>query len=409
LLFRRHHFLSVTLALAHGDEKKAYSAALKLKAQMLPASLHLLSLADTVGDLETALMPYQATISVEAGKTGATEQSVAAAVTAEHAALHGAGLSSISAGGPAASNTTSATFGLSIGRAAAAMKLMPYKHFETAIAALDTSTVDGRRDAISSAFSGDCMLATHVAMYVPRTDREPSSKLSNLSSALTLLASLLPYRYEFFNYVMRVDVATGVVPTNMLRYSFATLTEHTFLDRFLKCEWDTLDWVNGEHGVLAYRRHQYALPKPDDPVPPEDLYIVPANVRSFAEYGAKLFAAIGFPSSPPAGTGLSFGEFCNVYVKHLELGLRMETAAQQMAHVTACDKTFREALVVMKTTVLQQVYGPELDTQHALRGLISADSSILSDMLRRDDREKKRAHDRAEEDDVERKVDGPLG
>lgn len=212
-----------------------------------------------------------------------TAASIVGELVKQTHALRGSNTSSALAGsGPPAGAPPSAG-GLSEALEAA-FSGRPFVRFRAAMQSVDLLSTAGGRQAFEAATEGDCLLATRLLVA-----GEPS--LARRDDALGTLMNLRPFLSEWFTFVASVD-ASGAPHPGLSKWSItgAGNTKTTFLDQFLKLDFQAMNWI-GSHEVpglyhLQSERDFNPLAAPHA----ADHYCVPRTVRELGSFGPSLFS-----------------------------------------------------------------------------------------------------------------------
>ena len=206
------------------DLREAYSLIRRLRAKFLPDT-RALDLVDVVDQLETALSDRRSVLQEASAKPGATAASITTALLDE--------ISRIESSAPPGSADPAASGGHtdedSILLSLTGAKSAAFRAITNSLAGLDTTVAAGRRDALATAFDGDCVVAVRVLLSA----KEDGDPLSRRHATLGALNELRQHRLAYFDYCLRLNVESGAIPGRMLKYSLASSTNTALLDGLL--------------------------------------------------------------------------------------------------------------------------------------------------------------------------------
>ena len=287
------------------------------------AEYRALDYVDIVDDLEGQLAVRRATLEEAASKAGADATKIAAHVINERAKMR-----------PVAGTTPSpsGSVGLTTVQDAVEAALLGttggFRAVSAIISGLDTSTAEGKRDAIAAGFTGDSVLTIRALVNTT----EGGDPVVARNSSLATLSELRPYLYEYFNYIYRVDKATGLVPAHMTKYTFATATSKDLFNRALKFQFVGTDFLSAPHGALGLKMVRDGRKAPMT-IHPADHYCVPSVIEDVGDFVHTLLVGMGASNSIDSGIGYTFKSFCDFYKRHLEKASRLDSKKEQFAHL----------------------------------------------------------------------------
>jgi hypothetical protein len=199
---------------------------------VLQRSLDLLTVLD---DLEKGLFDRAPALANYAALPGSTPTSVASALISEVTAARtptGAGSSApVTSGAPQTASLSSAAFEDATNKSAA------FQNLSAAVLAAPHASSQDRINLIALGFNGQCVISVRCMLSVTTNGDPDSSK----SPALQRLNSMRGERYLYFNYMLTVAPATGLIPQRLKDYEFASPTSTVLLDQFLRRQYSTMD------------------------------------------------------------------------------------------------------------------------------------------------------------------------
>ena len=211
---------------------------------------------------------------------------------------------------------------------------------------------------------------TEVDRMVPRND------------FLSKVDGLRPHLHEYFNYMLRVDKATGTVPGHMLAYEFASLSERALLSQVTSFSLDTADFVKAPHGMLGWQHRKDSLLAARY-INPVDYYCSTGTVLEIAEFVTLLLECVGISRVlTGAAVGYTFKSFCDFYISKLRLAAQLPLLEEQYDHLQKCDEQFRAFLTVAKVTLTDAVHNGDVGSKDFNVALIQADAEPVTRLNR---------------------------
>ena len=337
------------------------------------AEYRALDYVDIVDDLEGQLAVRRATLEEAASKAGTDATKIAAHVINERAKMR-----------PVAGTTPSpsGSVGLTTVQDAVEAALLGttggFRAVSAIISGLDTSTAEGKRDAIAAGFTGDSVLTIRALVNTT----EGGDPVVARNSSLATLSELRPYLYEYFNYIYRVDKATGLVPAHMTKYTFATATSKDLFNRALKFQFVGTDFLSAPHGALGLKMVRDGRKAPMT-IHPADHYCVPSVIEDVGDFVHTLLVGMGASNSIDAGIGYTFKSFCDFYKRHLEKASRLDSKKEQFAHLTHAVEQFTSVLLLLEKTLSVAVFSKAPAEKSIAGVLIPLDCDPVEELNRR--------------------------
>ena len=326
------------------DFREAYSLTRRLRTKFLPETVAL-DLVDVIDQLETSLSDRRSVLQEAAAKPGSTAASIATALLDE--------ITRIESSAPPGRSDPEASGGHidedSVLLSLTGTKSAAFRAMTNSLAGIDTSVVDGRRDALAVGFDGDCVLAVRVLM----STKEDGDPLSRRHATLGALNELRQHRLAYFDYCLRLNVESGTVPKRMLKYSLASSTSTALLDGILGLRIGQSDWIAAPHGAMGRAQHSdgKSLPVVHDP---RDYYCQPQLITDVCEFLHILVVAIG--GAPFSATGYTFLSLGDFFSSHLGKAKRQPTQLQEINWLIRASNSFQEALTAIGTRLRGIVY-----------------------------------------------------
>lgn len=336
---------------AQGAE--AYGLISQLKAALLPEECKKLELSTVAQQLEEALATRLALLQENANQPGATASTIVAALLKERSMLVSAtGKSSEGSSGghgqegdmPLPNATASE---------AAILKSPEFRAVCTALSSIDVSTLDGAREALLCGFNGKCVVAVRTLCSTARM----GDPIAKRHPALGILNGLRSARIDYFNFSLRVNLATQQVPFRMTKYYFATVHSTELLDAFLSFDFEQMDWIAAPHGLQGYRQYSngWVAPITTDP---RDYFCQPELMREFGKFGDRLFRALGCTVASTIN-GFTFDKLCDFFAEHLSMARRLVTLEEQYSWLQNAVNNFKAALIQIGTSLREKVYSAD--------------------------------------------------
>lgn len=236
-----------------------------------------------------------------------------------------------------------------------ALQSQSFAELISTVASQDLQTVPGKRSALAAGFNGMCVIAVRVLC----SSAKLGDPIRNHDRTRTLsrLNDLRPDRFDYFNYMLRLDISTAVVPERMMRYSFASSEFPEMLEAFLKFEFETIDWYKAPYGLNGYLQALHSQPKPAV-TDTRDYYADPDHLLELGQFGQRLFTALGctVDDSTP---GLNFAEMCSFYAEHIKFARKCATLEDQLKWINESAASFRSSLAAIGAMVRQRVYSAD--------------------------------------------------
>ena len=191
-------------------------------------------------------------------------------------------------------------------------------------------------------------LALQPELHLPRrilTNGERDSPICRRDVTLSVILSLLPFLSEWFTLAVATE-PDGTIPRGLEDWSITGEAgrDSAFLKSFLAGDWATMDWygTSTTPGLCYYlSRRQTAIYTPPKP---EDWYCVPDSLRRLADFGQRLFSALGYPATVEHGH--SFQSFIHLIIFYLEKAPDLPTTDMAIQWVDDCDICARQALAL---------------------------------------------------------------
>ena len=191
-------------------------------------------------------------------------------------------------------------------------------------------------------------LALQPELPLPRrilTNGERDSPICRRDVTLSVILSLLPFLSEWFTLAVATE-PDGTIPRGLEDWSITgdAGRDSAFLKSFLAGDWATMDWygTSTTPGLCYYlSRRQTAIYTPPKP---EDWFCVPSSLRRLADFGQRLFSALGYPATVEHGH--SFQSFIHLIIFYLEKAPDLPTTDMAIRWVDDCDICARQALAL---------------------------------------------------------------
>ena len=334
------------------DAQSNYGLIQRLRTSLTPGDRDL-SLVDAMPNLHRELMRRLSTLQTAAAKPGATASTVMTAICDEAQALatganstgqpQAAGASSLASGPISACALRDEDFTMHV-------LSLGFKAIESSLIGLHMGIASSRRDGIAAGFNGAVPLAVRILLSTSENGDERAKR----NATLNTLNGLRPFRSEYFDYMLAVNVATGVVDPQIAKfYSIAAARDDSFLMALCNLKMGSLRWVAAPHGLLGYLQARDGKSAPDN-VKHIDEYVIPEVLRELGPFGQRLLTSIGMPSSlagPPgaltatmAPYGFTFETYFAFYAEHIRMAARLATLREQIAWLMYADIQNAEVL-----------------------------------------------------------------
>ena len=313
------------------NKTEAYGVCNKVRVSLLTGASASLdtALGLCLEDIEVLLGTHLALVTPAAAKVGATATTVMDALI--HALVtirrgHGSG-SLASASGASNPLSSAAPPAASNDAVEAVLVGQPHQALVLSLSKCDLATESGRRDAFTAGFDPNHIYAVRALTF-------GEDKVTRRDDALGKLGQLRPFLVEYTNYCLRVDFATGEIPSHLAACSItgADGSNDVFFKRFWKQDYVNMDWYGSttQPGLLYFKAARKATGF--KPVQDTDFYCDPNLVRELAEWGQNMFCIQGFPDVAAAtahGKGFTWRTWWMFYADHLQEATALPTRKAQ--------------------------------------------------------------------------------
>ena len=359
------------------NEGQTVGALRMLQKAMLPPEFHTARLSDVFDRLETQLTSRTPTINAALAKANPTLNDVTAALLAENAIMAPVGSSAANpVVGQGAPGGGADTDGIALSR-------QPFKDVEAVLGALDLSSEQGQRNAITAILAkGECILAIRILLH---PNHKSSDAASSRNATCIAINSLRPQLHNYFNYALRVDTSgpTSFLPPYMLHYSFATATGReeadTLIAQLLRFEFDHMNFFGAPHGAGTWAQHVSASTAAET-VATVNRFIQPSNIERIKSFVAILLGSLGLPQSLPIAQGYTWPAFVEFYSAKLQLARQLPLLLDQYEHLAQCSQLFEAALTAMRHRLVAVVRDPNPAGRTMQVALFPPDSSIIQNL-----------------------------
>ena len=322
----------------------------------MPHEQRALDLLTVLSPLEENLFGRATALNQLTSKAGSTAASVVAELLSEISVARAPAGPALPAADSGAAATTSP---LSDGAFdAATNRHPPFVTMAAALSASTQSTNQGQIDTIGIGFEGSCIVAVKTLMSTTAGGDPDARK----NASLRLLNSLRPVRHLYFDYVLTIDLSTGVVPPKFRGFHFAEPGRLELMNHFLNRQYSTMDWISAPHGVLGYEQHRCGNEHPAF-CHPLDHYCQPILIKRLGDFGHRLFISIG--TSPVAdATGFTFESMCARYSDHLEFASSFNDLDRQLRWLREAVNLFRGILSDISMWIILALQAPDAAGQN---------------------------------------------
>ena len=122
---------------------------------------------------------------------------------------------------------------------------------------------------------------------------------------LALLSDLRVHRLDYFNFCLRVDLATGNERVLLKNYGLAAPDLSTnLLDELLDFKPHETNLLDPPHGMLAYKQALDGRPTPLK-IDRLDHYCIPELMEDFGEWLQRFYSAVGYRRTIDETVGFS--------------------------------------------------------------------------------------------------------
>lgn len=251
-----------------------------------------------LGLIEASLLARTPALEEAADKEGATAASIVAALIHEVSTLRRGSTSKSSVDDPSAEERLS-SFAPADAELEAAISQSPaFKRVCRVLSDIDLKADHGPRDAIAAGFDGACVLSVRTLISQSRYG-DPVAKRHPCLGVLNDFRPSLP---GYFNFMLRADASTGLVPRKLSKYRFAMDSSAEILQKFLKLELSSMNWISAPHGLQGYRQRSNGWTQPIA-TDPRDFYCQPDLLEELGSFGNRLFVSIGCSKVVPLREG----------------------------------------------------------------------------------------------------------
>ena len=316
--------------------------------------------------MESALVENDATLSIAAGATGATGETILTALLTEHMAVTAGGGGGGTSGATAA--LPSATDAISEDTYSKALRHARFTAFVIAGAAHDTAMSTGRRSLILEGFSSGAAICARMLI----TGNE---KLARRHTALGRLNDCREDLPSYFGYLHAVDASTRTVPTLLKEWKWNGLDgqDLELMTQFLDFAFADMDWFNGANGInalVARRRNQKESVSYTDPY---DFYSTVQSIEELSDFGHRCFCGLGAADTLTSpNLGFTMKTWCEFYLAHLKLAFGLASLEEQVAWLEDASIQFLIWFGLAAASLRRYIYGSNLDTA-TLGALTSSD------------------------------------
>ena len=235
---------------------------------------------------------------------------------------------------------------------AQAMRSQRYKDLETTKDTSDLESDAGLFDLLEHALDGHQLLPMRV-LFNTSAAGDPLSKRDALLGALNDKRSRVD---DFANFVMKLDVATGVEDPRFRKYSIARTP---FMMEFKRQNFRSVPWVSAP-GLLTYLQHRDSKAAAVT-LPQADLYCIPSVMEDLAPYGQKMFSGLyGFRVDVDVRDGFSWHGACIHFAEHLKLAARLESREEQLTWIDYAVSRWYLCLDIMSETVKELLHSSDV-------------------------------------------------
>ena len=170
-----------------------------------------------LGELETLLNGHLAILQPAAAVAGADARTVIDKLIRSVTTIRRSGPSagaqgSAASGVPAGGSATGGSMAVNNDAVEAVLVSNVHQQLAAKLTQCDLTTEAGRRDAFTAGFSPRHIYAVRALTY-------GEVSVIRRDATLAVLGELLPFRAEYTNYCLRVDLATGTIPDNLSQWS----------------------------------------------------------------------------------------------------------------------------------------------------------------------------------------------
>ena len=356
--FRRRPNLDRFVISKSRDNQTALSCIRRLRVELLETEkkdLDLVEVLDGPDGFERRLYDRRNILAEAEGKTGATAESITAALLDELRKLRASG-----ANVPPSAGGDGAPAPLDESRLVAVLTgsdNATFRTITTSLSSLDLSTPTGQRDALTLGYDGKCVVTVRVLFS---TSENGDVTLVRRHATLSQFNELRQHRAAYFTWHLRVS-KDMTVSDRMERYSIASMLEggdRSVLDGWLRLELDTTDFIKAPHGVMGRLQHQDGRCAPV--VHNElDYFCQPSLITKLCEFLHILACASGLAATSTDGyTFVTLGEWYN---SHLEKAHRCPDLVAVRVWLVRAVQGFKSALVAIKMRLRAILYSPAFE------------------------------------------------
>ena len=341
------------------DTHTAYGLVNKLHAA-LPALADQRNLGTIIvlSSLEKALADRTPALNQYASKPGANASSVVEDLLTELAnARASGGPPSAPSGGPSPSGVAIVPLS-ELAFDDATNKSASFNAMSARLQAQPLVTAQDRIDAMAIGFDGTCIIAVRALSSTSPTGDADARK----HPILRILNGLRPVRHDYFNYMLKVDPSTGIVPTKLDNYHFATQSDQSLMEAFLNRRYRAMDWFSAPRGVHGFDMHDSGKTVASS-CHHLDRYCQPALIKKLGKFGHKLFKAYGTPATADPSLGFTFDTLCDRFVAHLEIATRLSSVDEQVKWLREAGDLFEEILDDIATWINLALAAPDIAGQ----------------------------------------------
>ena len=349
--FARRPNLSRFILNKSRDATEAYGCIRRLRLQLLDKEVESLTLVEVIDSFEERLSDRRHVLTEAEAKAGSTADSITTALLDELRNIRTSG------GDPASVSTTAASPVVldvtSIESALTGSHSASFRRLATQLAAIDTTTVAGQRDALAIGFEGTCIVALRILF----ASSEKGDPLATRHAALGQLNELRQHRLAYLNHQLCLDPITLSVPDKYRAYSlanFGTKSSAVF-DGWFSLALESTDFVSAPHGVLGLLQARDGKSMPYS-VNPIDYTCQPALITELCRFLQILGnATLQLPAAIDGGfTFVSFGEWYN---QHLMRALRCGSSQEAATWLRRAAECWQSAMLAIGKRLRSLLYG----------------------------------------------------
>lgn len=315
-------------------------------------------------EVEKLLLARLSAVTEFANRPGATALSIVDSLLAERASIQapaGGG------GGEASGTDASGEDGRSSVESAAILKAInqdAFRQVAAGIMAADIEDVTGRRSAMVKGFANECVLSIRLLC-------QGSAALARKHLALGRLHSLRRHLPEYLTFHLVADL-TGKIPSRLSNYSIVGPCDEVtgqvrpegqaFLDKLLKFELQSMDWLFSPGGLLALKSARDGGLAAAAKVHPLDIYTIPGIVKELGAMIHQVLVCMG-GAREDTEAALTFQSWTDMYLEHLAATNQLIDDTSKAAHLDKCHSLFALGLKTAGERTAEAVFTVNPDLQ----------------------------------------------